>query len=131
MAEKPRILTSKQQAFLGYYLNPKSETFGNARQSAVKAGFSQDYADNIMALLPDWLSESIGKLNMLQKAEKVLNKTLDYDPIDKDGKLDNQLLKTQTDVSKFVAERLGKKEWSSKQEVDVNLTSKVVRLDIE
>ena len=38
MAE--RLLTPQQELFLALYTNPKSETFGNARQTALKVGYS-------------------------------------------------------------------------------------------
>jgi hypothetical protein len=81
-------LTPQQQAFLSAYLNPKSPTWGNARQSALEAKYTQEYADNIMALMPNWLSENIGKSNLVQKAEKNLENALDgiMDDPEKGGK---------------------------------------------
>lgn len=52
-------LSPQQIDFLKYYTDPKSGTFSNATQSAIKAGYSQDYADNLTSLMPDWLSENI------------------------------------------------------------------------
>ena len=66
---------------------------------------------------------------MLKKAEKVLNKTLEYEPVDENGKIDSNLLGKQTDVAKFVAERLGKKVYSQKTEIEGELTSKIVAVD--
>lgn len=39
----------KQELFLDYYLDVKSETFANAYQSAIKAGYSDGYAREITA----------------------------------------------------------------------------------
>lgn len=110
-------LNPQQQEFLANYTNPNSETFGNARQSALKANYSQEYADNIMALMPDWLSDNIGNMKRLRKAEKVLDRTLEMIAIDEEGNLDNQLLKTQNDVAKFIASTVGKKIYSTRNEV--------------
>ena len=52
-------LTPKQEAFLSAYLDPKSDTWSNAYQSAIKSGYSEEYAKNITGQMPDWLSESI------------------------------------------------------------------------
>lgn len=112
-----RLLTPQQELFLAEYVNPRSDNFGNATQSALKAGYSKEYAENITHLMPDWLSESIGDMKRLRKAEKILDKTLDMEAIDENGKVDNQLLKTQTDTAKFFAERLNKTKYSSRSEI--------------
>lgn len=112
-----KFLTPQQELFLAEYINPKSDNFGNARQSALKAGYSESYADNITDFMPDWLLENMGDMKRLRKAEKVLDKTLNLEPVNEDGKLDNTLLKTQNDTAKFFAERLNKKKYSSRSEV--------------
>jgi hypothetical protein len=113
---KDKLLTPQQEAFLSYYTNPKSETFGNARQSALKAGYAETYADNITDSMPEWLLENIGDMKLLNKAEKVLNSTLDYEPVNKEGKIDTSLLSIQNKTAQFVAERLNKDKYSSRQE---------------
>ena len=40
--------TERQLKFIDSYMDPKSDTFGNSYQSALKAGFSESYASNIM-----------------------------------------------------------------------------------
>ena len=40
MEEDKKVLTPQQKLFLANYLNPKSETFSNALQSALKAGYA-------------------------------------------------------------------------------------------
>ena len=37
----------RQQLFLAKYKDPKSKTFGNAYQSAVAVGYTEDYASSI------------------------------------------------------------------------------------
>jgi len=101
-------LEPRQLLFLTHYLDPKSKTFSNAYQSALLAGFSEEYAQNMTGQMPDWLSESISDLKMLNKAEKNLDEFLD----DKEDK------KIKADITKFVASRLGKKKWSERQEHD-------------
>lgn len=42
--------TKKQQDFISAYMDPKNKsTFGNSYQSALKAGYSESYAKNIMS----------------------------------------------------------------------------------
>lgn len=112
-----RLLNPQQELFLASYTNPKSETFSNATQSALKAGYSQDYADNIMALLPDWLSENIGDMKRLRKAEKNLDEVQNLPIVDEEGKVDVQLLDKRTKVDMFLAERLNKAKYSTRTEL--------------
>lgn len=51
--KKERILNPQQELFLERYTNPKSPTFSNALQSALEAGYKQEYAENITTLMPD------------------------------------------------------------------------------
>ena len=88
------------------YIDPRSETFGNGMQSAIKAGYEEAYANQITTI--DWFKDKLRRLNMLTKAENVLDKTLSYDAMDDKGRIDGGLLRIQTDVAKFVAGTLGK-----------------------
>lgn len=96
----------RQTQFLAFYLDPKSETFSNALQSALRAGYSQEYAENIMSIMPEWLSEGIGKhKRLLDKAEIRLEASLDSD----DEKI-------AQDTAKFIAKTIGKKIYSERLE---------------
>lgn len=57
----------KQRLFIEYWINPESETFGNAYKSGLRAGFSRTYSLNITSLAPKWLSENIEKLNLYEE----------------------------------------------------------------
>lgn len=117
----------QQQEFLNNYCNPKSDTFGNALQSALKAGYAQNYAESITSFNPEWLQKGLGKYGnekMLNKAEKVLEETLDIEVQNhvKVGdevviKTDPALLKIKQDTAKFIAERLGKDKYSLRNEL--------------
>lgn len=91
----------------------------NAQQSALDAGYSEDHSRNIT--LQGWFKERLAKLkrkDMLSKAEKVLEKTLNYSTEDEEGKVKVDLLRVQTDVAKTVVTTLGKDEgYSSRSEV--------------
>ena len=51
--KKDRLLNPQQELFLKYYLDPKSATFSNGLQSALKAGYAPEYAENILFVMPD------------------------------------------------------------------------------
>lgn len=115
MAE--RLLNPQQELFLKHYLDPKSDTFSNALQSALKAKYSQEYAENITALLPDWLSEAIGDKKMIEKAERNLRQVQDLEFVDGEGKIATDILRERTKVDMFIAERLNKRKYSQRQEI--------------
>lgn len=92
------------------YIDPKSKTFGNATQSAIKAGYEPDYADQITTV--NWFKGKVRKLNLVSKAERNLNEFLDLD--DKDP----AIKRIKLDATKFVASTLGKNEgFSTRTEV--------------
>ena len=100
-------LTPQQSDFQRYYFDPKSPTFSNALQSALKAGYSQETSENITNIMPKWLSEMLGKKKRLvMKAEKRLEEAID----DKD-------IKVGLDASKFTLSRLKKEEYSDRTEI--------------
>ena len=114
----------RQSLFLSYYLDPKSKTFSNAYQSAKKAGYEEEYSQNITSLMPTWLSESIGDQYLIKKAEENLKEFLEMEtktvkPIgDKVVEInDPQLTKIKQDTTKFVAERLNKQKYSTRSEL--------------
>lgn len=104
----------QQQKFLELFLNPDVDTFGNYRQSALQAGYSEDYADNISVQMPNWLNEALGKSRRLIKAEKNLDMALDGmldDP--EGGKRDIQWKATE-----FIAKTHKKSLYSERTETD-------------
>jgi hypothetical protein len=126
----------RQAVFLKNYLNPKSKTFGIALQSALAANYSKDYAEKITVVMPVWLADNVRKFKqkgMVEKAERNLEQFLDMKTkvpaigpcgpiIDKDTKkpvkkINTELIKAKIDVSKFVAERLGKKDYAQRSEL--------------
>lgn len=52
-------LNPQQLDFLARYMKPDSETYGNAYQSAMAAGYSENYASNILEQAP-WLVDKRG-----------------------------------------------------------------------
>jgi phage terminase small subunit len=93
--KKKETLDPRQALFLEYYLKPGSETFSNIYQSAIKAGYSESYADNMRAKTLDWVSGNVGavtKDELVVKAKTNLKKLLDSTDE-----------KVQADITKFVA----------------------------
>lgn len=54
---------------------------------------------------------------MLDKAERVLDKTLQLEAVDQEGKVQVDLLRVQTDVAKHLTKTLGKEHYSERTEV--------------
>ncbi len=111
----PRGFTPKQIDFAMRYYVPTSSTYGNALQSALKAGYSREYAENITTFNLEWMgkivSEIIGKSDdkqsLVLKAKRVLNKSLDSS----DEKI-------AQDTAKFIAKT--DPEFSEKQDITSN-----------
>lgn len=111
------LLTPQQERFLASYTDPKSEFFGNAYQSAVKAGYSKNYAESLVAQLPTWLGENLGDMRRLRKAEKNLEEVQNISIITDEGKPDHQLINARSKVDIFLAERLDKNKYSNRTEL--------------
>ena len=119
-------LDPRQIACWDFYVNPKSETFGNGTQSAIKAGYEPDYADQITTV--DWFKGKLRRLNMLAKGEKVLDETLDYIAINEEGKVDASIGRLKLDAAKVVVTTLGKDEgYSTKTIIESNSFSEEER----
>jgi predicted transcriptional regulator len=116
MERVDKLLTPQQELFLASYTDPTSETFSNALRSALKAGYSQEYAENITHLLPDWLSENIGDMKRLRKAESNLDEVQNINIFTDEGKPDPQLIDKRTKVDFFFAETLNKTKYSKRNE---------------
>jgi len=113
---KTHKLNPRAAMFKQFYIDPSSHTFWNIRGSAIRAGYSEEYAENISNTKPKWwieLQESaeFNRAEMLSLAENNIKKTLKDVP-DTDTKV-----KQQHDASKFVAERVGKDHYSTRKEL--------------
>lgn len=109
-----RRKTPKQIAFETYYTDPTSPTYNNARQSALKAGYSESYANNLTVQSPDWMTGDAMRIAMLQRAEQSLRELLEMSD---EEKKNPQKMKIWQDTVKFVSERLGKDHYSTRSEV--------------
>jgi len=102
------VLDPRQKLCWELYASPKSETFGNGLQSAIKAGYEPEYANQITTT--EWFKDKVRRLNLLSKAEKVLDETLEIIPIDEFGNPDSALHRVKLDAAKFIASTQGKDE---------------------
>jgi hypothetical protein len=113
----------REQKCWDFYVATVSSGCPNAYQSAIKAEYSKDHAENIT--LQGWFKERNNKLirkDMLSKAEKVLDKTLSYNAENEEGVVKTDLLRIQTDVAKHITKTLGKDEgYSEKTETELSI----------
>lgn len=110
------VYDPRQIACWKYYTDHKSETFGNATQSAIKAGYTETTADHIT--LESWFIGKLRRLQLLDKAEEALQEAVTLDWKDETGKPVPSLLSIKTDVAKFLAKTQGKNEgYSERQEL--------------
>ena len=92
---------------------------GNAKQSAVKAGYSEEHADNIT--LQGWFKERLKRLRKgerLSRAEKNLEEVQKLDIHTDEGKIEKDILRVRTDVDKFIAKTHDKETYTEKQELE-------------
>lgn len=123
-------LDPRQKLCWDYYVNPKSEMFGNAYGSAVKAGYEEYYARTITST--EWFREKVRRMNLLGKAENVLEKTLEYQAVTEDGKIDSAIARVALDAAKFVASTQGKEAgYTTKVETDITTGGQPINSDIE
>lgn len=100
-------LDDRQIKFLAYYLDPNSETYSNALQSALKAGFSQEYSEVMVARDLEWVSEAVSRrARILNKAEKRLEELLDS--------ADQRVV---ADIVKHTTKTLGREHYSERTEL--------------
>lgn len=124
------LLSPQQKICWDGYSNPKSKTFGNATQSALAAGYAMNTARIITRY--DWFKHRLIRLNLLGKAEKVLDKTLSMETQDSKGREQADLLRIQNDSAKFIAKTLGKDEgYSERNEVTGANGNPIVFLPVE
>jgi len=109
------ISNPKRLLFKEYFCNPESESFGDALNSALKAGYEESYARQITAPSTDlkWVRDIMRREELMDLSEGVLK---------------DKLIEGSLDAAKFVAKRLGKKHYSERTEVtgadgkDLNVT---------
>lgn len=113
------VMNPQRVAFLDNYTNIKSPTFGNAKQSAIRAGFSEVYASQILYKPQKWLSaidRQLGAERMLEKAESNLASYQSLDITNGGDKVDPSILAVKVKNDQWLAERLDKAKYSTRTE---------------
>lgn len=100
-------LNPQQEEFLKCFLDPKSETWGNYTKSALKAGYSQDYAQSITAQMPKWLDEALEDSGLVKKALDNLYEFL----------CDRENPNIRADITKFTLKNLNSGKFNERQEI--------------
>lgn len=124
MTRSPELDPRQRLCWEGY-INPSSPTFANAKQSAIAAGYDEAYAAEIK--LCAWFKGRERRSRMHDKGEEVLEEMLDMpvEVIQYEGQgearrpvvvTEPALVKIKQDTAKFTVERLGKENWSGRQE---------------
>jgi len=106
-------LTAEQEDFRKLYLSPSSPTFMNAKQSAIAAGYSEEYADTITTRGYNWMKEIIADANRLKAAERVFDSVMNDGDLSETSESEKRIA---LDAAKFVASRLGKHKYSERHE---------------
>lgn len=112
---KEKDFTPQQIKFAMFYYLPDSPTYGNAMQSALRAGFSDQYARSITVKNLNWIKDIVSEIGgkgvtkdkLVRKAKRVLDKSLDSE----DEKI-------AQDTAKFIAKTTT--EFSEKQDIVSN-----------
>ena len=63
------VLQPRQALFLQLYHDPQSPTWGNAKQSALKAGYGESMANQITYLRPQWFVDFCRQASLIDKIE--------------------------------------------------------------
>lgn len=129
----------QEMAFWGWYLDPTSPTLMDPKESALKAGFSEEKARVIREY--QWFKRGTLKTEVFNSAEGVLKEMLNLSTVGtktlKDGSTvtieDSALIKIKQDTAKFIASTLGKRDYSQRTEISGKdggaIETKVVKID--
>lgn len=76
-----QILEPRQALFLQLYYDPKSTTWGNARGSAIAAGYDENYANQITYRKPEWWLGFVRKQPLIDKIEQHFDEVMNLPSI--------------------------------------------------
>jgi hypothetical protein len=111
-----RAMDPRVAVFKAHYTNPNSDTFMNVLQSALRAGYAQQYAESLGCKKVKWFEDlmedaTVRRARMLIGAERSLERAVNYDDTNKD------YAALRLKAASFVAERVGKDVYSARQEL--------------
>lgn len=109
----------REQVMWDIYTTNLAKGIDNAHKAALEAGYSEDHSRNIT--LQGWFKGRKDKLrrkDMLSKAERNLDKVLDFEMVDDEGKVNTPVATLVTSVSTTIVKSLGKDDgYSERKEV--------------
>jgi hypothetical protein len=111
----------RQKQCWNFYTDPNSDTYGNATQSAIKAGYGKAYSDDITSA--EWFRVNLWRLNSVMQGEKKLEELMNLDLKNGGDRVDVGIARIQADIAKTLVTTQGKNlGYTTKSEMD--LTSK-------
>lgn len=123
------LLDPKQASCVEYYKDPTSPTFGDFKNSLIRAGFSVAYAGNHYNKDIEWIKQAKQSVQSIEQAESNLSR-INHKDIDLDDlkKTDIELLKIQTNVSMFILKTLAKSKYDpDEKKSDTNVQVNIIR----
>lgn len=110
------IKDPRQLKAIALYRNPKSDTFGNLKQSMIEAGYDDAYANSITGQKPAWLAVSAQKdVARVIKAEENMDEDLNIE-VSINGHYNIDKAKLRFEVSKFILKSLAKQKYTEDEE---------------
>lgn len=129
MARDITQLDPRKATALANYIDPTSETFGDAQGAMVKAGYPLSTARN--ATRAKWLTEHRAQysVDIVKSAEKLLKKYLavDIELNSKSNRAEIDIARLQSDLLKFSLERLASGQYNKEADtvapqITINVT---------
>lgn len=131
----------RQDDAWAYYIDKKSETYNNAKRSAMKAGYTEKTANRITS--ENWWNKKVELLRaLLPKAEEIFLQDLNMNTMktifvkkmgDDENEvyqeiqvIDPQLRRIRSDTAMFIGETVGRKMYHKKLEVDNNINGSLI-----
>jgi hypothetical protein len=104
----------QQLDFIANYFNPESETFNNAKQSALKVGYTEEYASVMLARKLKWMSDYVSQSENIGRKKRIIEKAEN----NLETLLDEEDKRVKADMTKFALSRLKKEDYSEKTETE-------------
>jgi hypothetical protein len=119
LTEEKNKVNPRQELCWALYINPDSDTFGNAYASAIKAGYEE--TTSLIITTSPWFQKKLERLNRANRALKNLDEVINLEikeMDDKDGLLRSDLLKHRSEISNKILE-VTNDEWNPKRKIDI------------
>lgn len=124
-----KTLDPRQAKAIDYYTRPSSPTFSDLKNSMIKAGFGEKYADTIHTDKPKWLTDNlVTTVETISKAEKNLKETIDRGiDMKPETKIDMEMNKMTMGATQFALKTLAREKYDAENEkADTNVQINIV-----